>query len=162
MSDSKYLEAVLKEYRELSHRLDFLGHILDVLKRQRAKYLKFLVPQYVNKATGEASMSGSITVTDDHDLKVPLQWSDDVGPVHPDTTGTTVTSDNTAVISSGDVASDGSYVILRTAGDGTATVTVANGTLSDTLAVTVGAPVATSLAIDAADATPVAKGTPVT
>jgi hypothetical protein len=103
----------------------------------------------------------ALTVTDDHDVRVPLLWSDDVGPIaHPPTSGTTVTSDNAAVISGGDVAADGTSVVLRTAGDGTANVTVTNGALSSVLEVTVGAPVPTALVADAADAKPVPKGTP--
>lgn len=104
-------------------------------------------------------MAGSVSFTDDHDLRVPLKWADDVGAVHPILTGTTVASDNVAVVASGDVAADGTSVVLRSAGDGTCNVTVTNGHLTDTIAVTVGVPVATSLDVDAADATPVAKGT---
>jgi hypothetical protein len=130
----------------------------DLAPRSPTK-LKFGVPHWVSKVGGVVTMAGSTTVTDDHDLEVPLIWSDDVGPVHPDTTGTTVTSDNTAVISAGDVSADGSHVILRTAGDGVANVTVTNGTLTDTIAVTVGTPVPNKVALDVAHAVPVAKGT---
>lgn len=104
-------------------------------------------------------MSGSVSFTNDHDLRVPLKWSDDAGAVHPLLTGTTVASDNPAVVSGGDVAADGTSVVLRSAGDGTCNITITNGALSDTIAVTVGDPVPSNLVADAADAAPVTKGT---
>lgn len=105
-------------------------------------------------------MPGTITVSDDHDVRVSLKWSDDVGVIgHPPTTGTTVTSDNAAVVSGGDVAADDMSVVLRTAGDGTCNVTVSNGTLKDTIQVIVSEATPTSLQVDPSSATPVAKGT---
>ncbi len=83
--------------------------------------------------------------------------------MHPDTAGTTVTSDNVAVISGGDVAADGTHVVLRTAGDGTCNVTASNTTagvtISDTISVTVGVPVPTEVAMDVDHAASVPKGT---
>jgi len=118
------------------------------------------VPRIVNKHTG-VEMAQPLIITDDHDVRVPLKWSDDVGVIgHPPLTGTVVTSDNPAVISGGDVAADGMSVVLRTVDDGTCNVTVTNGSLSDTIPVTVAAPTPTSLVADSADAVPVAKGTP--
>jgi hypothetical protein len=153
---------LLREYDEAVERAEFLHGLLEQYdKRRRPTSLKFSIPLQVNKATG-ATMPGAVTFTDDHDEKIPLLWTDDAGTVHPDTTGTVVTSDNVAVISKGDVASDGTYVILRSAGDGTCNITITNGALTDTIAVTVGVPTPTTLAIDAAHATQVPKGTPVT
>ncbi len=167
MSEQQLIERLMDMHREASRTELFIYELLGLFKRRhrhhdRPTKLTFAVPLMVSKQTGEVIMPGSITVTDDHDEKVPLLWTDDAGTVHPDTSGTTVTSDNAAVISGGDVASDGTYVLLRTAGDGTCNVTVTNGALTDTISVTVGAPVATAVALNAANATQVPKGTPAT
>lgn len=121
--------------------------------------LAWEVPLPINKLTG-ATMPGTVTITDDHDVRIGLKWSDDVGPIgHPPTTGTTVTSDNTAVISGGEASADDTSVVLHTAGDGTCNVTVSNGSLKDTIQVVVSAATPTELQVDPTTATPVAKGT---
>jgi len=126
--------------------------------RQPTK-LEAVLPQWINKRTN--AMTSTLSITDDHDVRVPLKWSDDVGPIaHPPLTGTVVSSDTPAVISGGDVAADAMSVVLRTVGDGTANVTISNGALSTIIAVTVGAPVPSSLEADTVDAVPVPKGTP--
>ena len=127
-------------------------------RHRKPTRLAFDIPMLIRKK-GKHVMPGSVTVTNDFDLRIPLKRTDAAGPVHPDTSGTMASSDNVAVISSVDVAADGTSVVLRTAGDGTCNITVSNGALTDTIAVTVSDPAPTSVAIDAADAVPVAKGT---
>lgn len=136
---------------------DILRKLLSEESR-KPTILKFDVPILLSKR-GIQTMSGTVTFTDDHDLRVPLKWADDIGAVHPFLTGTVVTSDNVAVVSGGDVSADGTSVVLRSVGDGTANVTITNGDMHDTIVVTIGVPVALSLTADAADATPVPKGT---
>jgi hypothetical protein len=136
----------------------FMSKLRAATHRRRA-HPRFSVPVQISKHGGKA-MPGSVSVTNDHDVRVPLKWNDDVGPIaHPPTSGTTVASDNPAVIARGDVAPDGMSVVLRTAGDGTCNVTVKNGALSDTISVTVGEPVPSALAADPAGAVSVPKGT---
>lgn len=125
----------------------------------RATRLQIDAPRLITKGGAEA-MSGSVNCTKDHDLRVPLKWSDDAGVVSGPTSGTTGTSSDPTVISSVDVAADDQSIVLRTAGDGTCTVTVKNGTLTDSITVTVTDPVATQLDVDASTATQVAKGAP--
>lgn len=108
---------------------------------------------------GELIMSGSVNVTTDHDERVPLVWKDDVGVVSAPTTGTTAASSDPSIVASVDVAADDQSIVLRTAGAGQCTVTVTNGSMTDTITVNVAAPQASSLSIDATDATMVAKGT---
>lgn len=115
------------------------------------------VPRLITKE-GRITMSGAVSCTKDHDLRVPLKWSDDAGTVAAPTTGTTAESSDTNVISSVDVAEDDGSIVLRTANDGTATVTVKNGSMSDTISVTVSEPTASAVQADASSATQVAKG----
>jgi hypothetical protein len=106
-------------------------------------------------------MSQALTWLSNQDCKVTFTCKNSAGTIlAPPPAGTTITSDNTAVVSRGDLSSDGSYAILRTAGVGTANVTVANGSGALVFAVTVGAAVTTSIVFGAA--TLVANGTPVT
>ncbi len=108
---------------------------------------------------GKLIMSGSVTVTTDHDARVPLVWKDEVGAVSAPTSGTTATSDNPAVATV-DVAADDLSIVVRSVADGTCNVAVANGTLSDTIVIIVTDPAATILDVDATDAVLIAKGTP--
>jgi hypothetical protein len=106
-------------------------------------------------------MSQALTWLTNQDAKVVFSCKNTAGSVlAPPPSGTTITSDNTAVVSHGDVSSDGSYAILRTAGAGTANVTIANGSGSLVIAATVGAAVTASIAY--VSSTTVASGTPVT
>lgn len=115
--------------------------------------------QLLNKQ-GVLLMSGSVTVTTDHDERIPLIWTDETGVVSaPAAAGTTATSDDAAVISSVDVAGDDMSIVCRTAGVGTCNVTVTNGPMKDTVQVVVVEPTATTVSIDATDATMVPKGT---
>lgn len=108
---------------------------------------------------GKLLMSGTVTVTTDHDAKVPLVWKDDVGGISaPAAAGTTATSDNPAVATA-DVGSDDLEIFVRSVAAGSANITVTNGALTDTIAVVVTAPQATSLDVDATDAVLVPKGT---
>ena len=114
--------------------------------------------QLLNKK-GKIVMSGTVTVTTDHDAKVPLVWKDDVGGVSaPAAAGTTATSDNAAVATA-DVGSDDLEIFVRSVAAGSANITVTNGALTDTIAVVVVEPQATSLDVDATDAVLVPKGT---
>jgi len=147
---------------ELCEILSLQTRVYDILREainyasRKPTILKFDIPIKLSKQG--VAMAGSVSFTDDHDLRIPLKWADDVGAVHPLLTGTVITSSDPAVISGGDVSADGTSIVLRSAGDGTCDVTVSNGALHDTITVTVGAPVASSLVVDAADATPVARG----
>ena len=116
--------------------------------------------QIVDRNTGRVLMSGTVNCTSDHDVKIPLVWKDDMGVVSAPTAGTTATSDTAAVISTVDVAADDMSITCRVAGAGTATVTVTNGTMSDTVSVVVSNPQATDLTIDSTDATMVPHGAP--
>jgi hypothetical protein len=108
---------------------------------------------------GHLLMSGTATLTTDHDLKVPLIWKDDVGSVSaPAAAGTTAVSDTPAVATA-DVGSDDLEIFIRSVAVGTCNVTVTNGALTDTIAVVVTEPQATSLDVDATDAVLVPKGT---
>lgn len=114
------------------------------------------VPRLIQK--GGKVMPGSVNCTRDHDMRIPLKWSDDVGVVAAPATGTTAVASDTTVITAIDVAADDGSIVLRTGADGTCTVTVTNGTMTDSITVTVSEPVASVLNVDAADATQVAKG----
>lgn len=121
-------------------------------------HIAFEQTQLLNKQ-GVLVMSGSISCTDDHDMRVPLVWTDDVGKVAaPAAAGTTAVSDTPATCTV-DVAPDDASIVVRTVADGTASITVTNGTLTDTITVTVGPPTASALAVDAADAVQIVKGT---
>ena len=96
-------------------------------------------------------MPGSITLPDDQEVTVPLKFADAIGAVHAPATGGTASSDNTAVATV-TVAADDQSVLIVSVADGTCNVTYTNGSLSDTLAVTVAAPTPTSVALDVADA----------
>jgi hypothetical protein len=143
--------------------LDDLKQILEWAGPPRTPTsLKFAIPRLISKA-GVEVMPGSISVTSDHDARVSFIWADDVGPVVPLPGGTVISSDNTAVISGGDVAANDASCVLRTAGNGTCNVSVDNPgppVLHDTMSVTVGAPVPTALTFDPTSATAVPKGTP--
>jgi hypothetical protein len=107
---------------------------------------------------GKLLMSGTATVSTDHDLKVPLKWTDDVGGVSaPAASGTTATSD-TPTVATADVGSDDLEIFVRSLAVGTAIITVTNGSLTDTISVVVTEPQATALDVDATDAVLVAKG----
>jgi hypothetical protein len=141
------------------HQAEFeiIKALTNYLTRQPTS-LRWDVPLRLDKLTG-AKMASPLSVNDDMDVRVPLKWADAAGAIgHPPTTGISVTSDNVAVISKGDVSADGLSVVLRTAGDGSCNVAIAWGTLSDSIPVTVAVPVPTSLAADVADAVPVTKG----
>lgn len=103
-------------------------------------------------------MTGTITVADDRDLRIPLLWKDDVGTVHAPSGGSASAAD-AAVVSAVDVAADDTSVVCRIAGDGTTVVTYTNGALMDTTTVIVAMPAPTSVMLDAANAVPVPKGT---
>lgn len=120
--------------------------------------LRVGIPRFINKTTGEVLMPGPYSVTRDHDLELDLIWADDQGPVAPLPGGTAITSDNVAVIASGDVSANDAKAVLRVAGDGTCNVTFANGALTVTEVVTVGEPVPSSLST--ANPVAVAPGTP--
>ena len=107
---------------------------------------------------GHLIMSGAITLTTDHDERVPLKWADDVGAVSAPTSGTTATSDNPA-IATVDVAADDLSIVVRSVAVGSCNVAVANGPMSDSIVVNVTAPAATVLDVDATDAVLIPKGT---
>ncbi len=104
-------------------------------------------------------MPGAVNCTRDHDMRIPLKWEDDAGIVAAPTSGTAAQSDNPDVISQVDVAADDMSIVLRTNGDGMCRVTVTNGSMQDTIDVTVSEPTASIVEIDASSATQVAKGT---
>ena len=92
-------------------------------------------------------MPGSITLPDDQEVVLPLIFKDAIGAVHAPASGGSVSSDNTAVATVTLAADDQSITVVSVA-DGTCNVTYTNGSLSDTLAVTVAAPTPTSVSID--------------
>lgn len=141
--------------------LALLNQILTFLEGRRAPtQLSIGVGrmQLISKK-GKLIMSGSVTVANDVDLRIPLDWADAAGPVAAPPSGTTGTSDNAAVVATVDVAANDTSIVCRIVGDGVATITVTNGALTDTVQITVTEPAPTSLVVDAADATPVPKGT---
>jgi hypothetical protein len=114
--------------------------------------------QFLNKK-GRLIMSGSANVSTDHDLRVPLKWTDDVGAVSaPAAAGTTATSDNPAVATV-EVAPDDLSIVVRSVADGSCNVTVTNGAMTDSIAINVVDPQASVLDVDATDAVMIPKGT---
>lgn len=102
---------------------------------------------------GGNTMAGTVTMTDDHVAHIPVKWADDVGPVAAPSDAAVVSSDiTTATVAFASSMTDVDVTPLK---DGTVTVTVSSASLhlSDMATVTIGAPAATSVNVDAADAT---------
>lgn len=98
-------------------------------------------------------MAGTVTMTDDHVAHIPVKWTDDVGAVHAPSDAMAVSSD-TAVATVA-LSSDMNDVDVTPVADGTVTVTVSSTSrnLSDMATVTIGAPAASAVMVDAADVT---------
>ena len=103
-------------------------------------------------------MAGTVSFTDDHVAHVPVQWADDVGAVHAPADAAVTVGD--ATICTAVFNADMTDVDITPVADGSTTVTVASASLSlsDEITVNVGAPVATGVTLDAADATFTPKG----
>jgi hypothetical protein len=97
-------------------------------------------------------MSSPLTLPDDQKANVPLIFKDAIGVVHAPPSGGSVVSDNEAVATASVAADDASVDIVSVA-DGTCNVTYTNGSVSDTIAVTVATPTPTSVALDPDHAT---------
>jgi hypothetical protein len=106
---------------------------------------------------GGTTVAGTITLTDDHIAHTPVKWADDVGTVHAPTDAAVASSDTTVATVA--FNSDMTDIDITPVADGTCTVTVTSASLSlsDNATVNVGAPVASSVTVDAADTTFTAK-----
>jgi hypothetical protein len=151
------LAALQTQMSAVASKQDAAAAFMEGKRKPKQLRIAFEQTQYLNKQ-GVLTMSGNANVTTDHDLRVPLMWEDDAGVVSAPTSGTTAVSDTPAVCTV-DVAADDMSIVVRSVAAGSANVTVSNGTMTDTIAVTVAAPSASVLDIDAADATMIPKGT---
>lgn len=98
-------------------------------------------------------MPGTVTFTDDHIAHVPAKWADDVGLVHAPSDAAVTVADPSIATAAFNV--DMTDVDITPVGDGSTDVTVSSASLglSDTMTAIVGSPSASSVELDAADAT---------
>lgn len=101
-------------------------------------------------------MGAPLSLPDDQVATVPLLFKTASGHVHPPVGGGTANSSDEAVATAA-LGADGGSVIVTAVADGSCTVTYSNGSLVDTLPVTVAPPAAASVELDAGDATFTAK-----
>lgn len=114
-----------------------------LVRLRRLRQVRFAVPIYYDKRGG-LPMPASITLPDDQQVKVPLEFHDAIGVVHAPVSGGSVSSSDPAVATA-TLADDDASVTIVSVADGTATVTYTNGAVSDTLEVTVAVPAPTSV-----------------
>ncbi len=119
---------------------------------RHATSVQFCIPT-LSPISGGPAMAGTVTFTDDHIAHVPVKWSDDVGLVHaPSDAAVTVADPSIATAA---FNTDMTDVDITPVSDGSTDVTVSSASLglTDTMTAVVGAPSASSVELDAADAT---------
>lgn len=122
------------------------------------------LPRFKSKKGGSI-MAYAITLPDDMQVFIPVTFSDSAGAVHAPPSGVSVMSDNTAVATAAMRADNSGYDVVPVS-DGTATMTASytpdGGTpiSAPPVAVTVAAPMPTSMDDNPAKAVFTPKGTP--